>query len=297
MFRSRDHATEVPDRAASRRPWSARFAWLTLIGGGALLAMRVSVATVVAVHGDGMSPTLLEGDYVVILRERWTVERGDVVVYDPALALGPGQTFTEAPARFDSPAAPNADGREFPDARRAPRAPYRNTAVVDREALEQNWTKVQHKSQGITGPPTTMRLGRVLAVPGDQVEFHVEGATLGLAVGGSALRSKTDPQSEHGPSIAYEHADRRRYAVTLGRGAETSWPGLELPGETAGPVQTEAEGFLIVADNRDEGSCCDSRALGWIPAEAIRGRVVLRLSADPGPDPQDRRGPALQWHP
>lgn len=296
MLRARDPDDAPVERTAPGRSWSARMAWLTLIGGGVLLAMRVSVATMVAVHGEGMAPTLHEGDYVIIVRERWTIEHGDVVVYDPDHALGPGQTFA-SPPHADSPSAPNADGREFPDPRRDPGVVYRNTAVVDREELEQNWAKVQSKTRVRTGPSTTMRLGRVLAIPGDRVEFHVPDATLGLAVEGERLESKAELRPDIVPAIAYEQADHRRYAVIPGEGRDDAWPGLELPPARGGPVQTEAEGYLIVADNRDEGSCCDSRALGWIPAEAIRGKVVLRLATHPGRAPEERRPPALLWNP
>lgn len=296
MFRARDPHEASLERLPPRRSWSARMAWLTLVGGGALLALRVSVATVVAVHGNGMAPTLLEGDYVVVLRERWTVERGDVVVYDPAMALGPGsETLAESPPT-DSPSAPNAHGREFPDARRDPQAAFRNTAVVDRDALEQNWEKVQDKSHGLVGEASSMRLGRVLAAPGDTIEFHVEGATLGLRVDGERLTSKVDPGGDPDLPIAYENGIRRRYAVRMAD-AKATWPGLDLPPPGSGPVQTQAEGYLIVADNRDEGSCCDSRALGWIPAEAVRGKVVLRLSSHPERRTADRRHPAIQWNP
>lgn len=296
MFRARDPDDAPIERQPPRRSWSARIAWLTLVGGGALLALRVSVATVVAVHGNGMAPTLLEGDYVVVLRERWTVERGDVVVYDPAMALGPGvEALAESPPT-DSPSAPNAHGHEFPDARRDPRYAYRNTAVVDRDALEQNWEKVQSKSHGLVGPSSSMRLGRVLATPGDTVEFHVDGATLGLRIDGEPLSSKHDPQGDPEDAIAYESGVRRRYAVRMAD-ADAAWPGLDLPPPGNGPVQTRAEGYLIVADNRDEGSCCDSRALGWIPAEAVRGKVVLRLASNPEHRAGDRRHPAIQWNP
>jgi hypothetical protein len=39
----------------------------------------------------------------------------------------------------------------------------------------------------------------------------------------------------------------------------------------------EADGYLVIADNRDEGACCDSRALGFVEAGRIRGEIVLRL--------------------
>ena len=51
---------------------------------------------------------------------------------------------------------------------------------------------------------------------------------------------------------------------------------MRLPGD-AGPLEVEADGYLVIADNRDEGACCDSRALGFVGPERIRGEIVLRL--------------------
>ena len=51
---------------------------------------------------------------------------------------------------------------------------------------------------------------------------------------------------------------------------------MRLPGD-AGPLEVEADGYLVIADNRDEGACCDSRALGFVGADRIRGEIVLRL--------------------
>ena len=39
----------------------------TMVGGGLFLVPRLSVATVVAIHGDGMAPTLVDGDHVLFL--------------------------------------------------------------------------------------------------------------------------------------------------------------------------------------------------------------------------------------
>ena len=63
-------------------------------------------------------------------------------------------------------------------------------------------------------------------------------------------------------------------------------------------VELEAPGYLVVADNRDDGACCDSRAIGWIPAEAIRGRVLVRLTSNPEAAPDlDPAARGLQWKP
>lgn len=299
------------------RSWSTRLAWLTLVGGVAVVLTRVSVATVVQIHGDGMAPTLLDGDHVMLVRGHRMVERGDVVVYMPGAVL-PHSPSDPQIAEADHPRADNDHGEEMPDLRQEPGRHLRNTAVIDPQELEDNWQKVQARSDGLAGastPPPTLRVGRVLAVPGDRVAFHVPGAALGLAIEGTpvlhksaeplrlALRDASDPEGPAGPprirTTAYESTDDRRYRVLVPVDEPVEpWPGLQLPSPEAGPVEVQAPGYLVVADNRDDGACCDSRAVGWIPAEAVRGRVLVRLtgSASAAPDlaPQAR---GLQWKP
>lgn len=311
MFRRRDDSEENrPSQSGpSGRSWSARIAWLTLFGGAALVVTRLSVATVLEIHGDGMAPTLMDGDHVVLLRDDELV-RGDIVVYDPAGAR-PGVWDPNVPDIEDKTG--KRAGEDYPDARRSPEGDFRNTAVVDREELEDNWKKVQSKSSGIAnrkqaGP---LRLGRVLAAPGDRVTFHARGGALGLAVDGALLPHKDaqpirialrGSQPERAPqlrALAYENTEQRRYPVLV-RSAEhpPAWPGLALPPVDTGPVEIEAPGYLIVADNRDDGDCCDSRALGWIPADAIRGKVLLRLPGDPEATPDlDPAARGLLWDP
>lgn len=281
MFRRNedDDEDERTPKRSSGHTWSTRFAWATLFGGAALLFARVSVATVVQIHGEGMAPTFVDGDYVMLLRERWTLQRGDVVVYDPDLAIGAGPPSPD-PEHADAPRARDDRGRQLPDPHREPTPDLRNTAVVDREELEKNWEKVQRKSGGIVRyEATPMRLGRIVAVPGDRLTFHVEGAVLGLAVDDQPLTAKRSTVGSAG--VAFESTDERRYPVLLGDDDREPWSGLALPGSAGGPVELVAEGYLVLADNRDEGACCDSRALGFIPPEAIRGKVVLRWAGEP----------------
>lgn len=312
-LRRHDDEPEAPVR--SGRSWSTRLAWLTLVGGVVLVATRVGVATVVQIHGDGMAPTLLDGEHVMLVRGSVGVERGDVVVYVPGSASPwPGQEPEMGEA--DDPRADNGEGRELPDVREDPDRDLRNTAVIDPEELEDNWQKVQARSGGLaTYEAPTLRVGRVLAVPGDRVAFHVPGAALGLAIEGQplvhkgaeplrlALRDADDPEGPAGPprmrGIAYESAGDRRYQVLVPADEPREpWPALVLPPAEAGPVELEAPAYLVVADNREDGACCDSRAVGWVPAEAIRGRVLVRLtgnaSAAPDLDPGAR---GVQWKP
>jgi len=297
------------------RGWSTRLAWLTLMGGAALVVMRVGVATVVQIHGDGMAPTLLDGDHVMLVRGSLGVERGDVVVYVPDAAtrgLPPEPGLAEA----DDPRADNDNGEELPDVREDPSRDLRNTAVIDPEELEDNWEKVQARSDGLaTYEAPTLRVGRVLARPGDRVAFHVPGAALGLAIDGHplvhkraeplrlALREADDPDGPAGAprmrATAYESTEERRYQVLVPAvEPDEAWPGMELPPAEAGPVELEAPAYLVVADNREDGACCDSRAVGWVPAEAIRGRVLVRLTGNAAAAPDlDPGARGLQWKP
>lgn len=324
----RPRTLSEPDDDARPRPrdrsWSTRLAWLVLFGGAGLVVTRMAVATVVQLHGDGMAPTLLDGDHVVLLRGRWSIERGDVVVYDPT---PPPQGEVVAPPvpERDAPQADNDEGQQFPDARRDPENDLRNTAVVDPDDLEEGWSKVQARADGIaTGYALpSLRLGRVLAMPGDRVAFHVPGAALGLAIDGIPLTDKagdpmqlrlvdpalTDDEQEPDASdapeakgrlrnVAWETCGDRRYPVLPGAKDDPSWTALELPPAAAGPVEIQAEGYLVLADNRDDGACCDSRALGWVRADAIRGEVVARLSGSSAATPDLAPGSrGVLWKP
>jgi signal peptidase I len=305
-----------PARAAPRGGhWSTRLAWLTLVGGVALVITRVGVATVVQVHGDGMAPTLLDGDHVMLVRASAAVERGDVVVYAPG-AVVPLVPPEPEIAQADDPRSDNGGGEELPDVRDEPSRDLRNTAVIDPDELEDNWAKVQARSDGLaTYEAPTLRVGRVVAVPGDRVAFHVPGAALGLAIDGApllqkvgeplrlALRDADDPEGPVGAprmrATAYETTDERRYQVLVAvEEPAEPWPGLGLPPAEAGPVELKAPGYLVVADNREDGACCDSRAVGWVPAEAIRGRVLVRLTGNAAAAPDlDPKARGLQWKP
>ena len=315
MWNRRDEDEEEQYHRPAGRSWSSRLAWLTLLGGAALVITRVSVATVVQVHGDGMAPTLLHGEQIVLLRDRWSLERGDIVVYDPSLAVS-GETLESVAAEHDAPRSSTEDGDELPDMRRDPNADFRNTAVVDPEELEENWEKVQRRSEGIASRERMpLRVGRVLAVPGDLITVHVPDAPLGLAVNGDPLQAKpaepirislrgeavppADPPPARMRGVAYELTGERRYPVlTPVVDGSTDWVGLGVPEPEGGPVELEAPAYLVVADNRDEGACCDSRALGWIPADAIHGKVLMRLPGDPSATPDlDPSTRGLLWEP
>ena len=291
----RSDPDEPPPRHRPDRSWSTRLAWSVLVLGAAAIGVRASIATIVQVHGDGMAPSILDGDHVLVVRGRWTVERGDVVVYDPHPPIPvPGVTERLSPGHPDG----RPDAGEFTDVTHQPRADLRNTAVVDVTELENRWQDVQKRSDPITraaGPTTVLRVGRILAVPGDRLTFHAAQAAMGLAVNGTAIEHKAGapirlllrpaPDQERAPALrvtAYETLGDRRYPVleSTEKGA-LAWPALGLPAASHGPVEIVAEGYLVVADYRDEGACCDSRAVGWIAPEHIRGEVAFRLAGDP----------------
>lgn len=286
---------EPPAPPRRRVPWSSRIAFGVLVLGGLAVVARVSIATVVQIHGDGMAPNLVDRDHVVLFRSTYDIGHGDIVVYDPTQRL-----VRKQPSPSDARHTPATDDEATPD------RTLQNTAVVDAQEIEENWERIQRRAKDKS---PSFRVGRVLARPGDEVVFNVESAALGLVVNGEPLEQKpaspqrvataTTPKDDAPPatlrSIAYESIGDRRYTV-IPSTKTTEWVGMELPPPEVGPVEVRAEGFLVLADNRDEGACCDSRKLGWIPREAIRGELVLRFGGDatatPDVDPAARR---LDW--
>lgn len=285
-----------------QRSASTKLAYCVLVGGAVLIATRTLLATVIQVHGDGMAPTILDGESVVMVRGTWGIEPGDLVVYDP----------TPPPEEAcDDDEAPDADGRPSPapgpseggasvDDRRTPRGELHDAAVVDVEDVETNWQRVRDRDS--KAHPRNFRIGRVLARPGDTVTFHVPDVALGLVINGSPIQQKLDdpirlvlagrgaPGEDRDAintprlrTLAWETLGDTRYPVLPGT-SPTRWPAIPLP-DDLGPVEVRAEGYLILADNRDEGACCDSRAIGWVSAEKVRGEVVVRLAGDPGAAP------------
>lgn len=294
MFRRpADEPPPPPPRSSS-----ARVAWVMLLGLGGLVFARASLATVVEVHGAGMAPTILDRESVLMVRGTWGIERGDVVVYDPTppRAAEPEPERT-SPAPRSSP-GPLERGRTS-DPERRPRGELRNTAVVEVDEVEANWDRVREADED---RPRGYRVGRVLARPGDAVTFHVPEVALGILVNGEPIAHKPGEPVElpiaSSPAAKRSEPERRatawetlgdvRYPILAGR-TPARWTGIAAP-EGLGSVELIAEGYLVLADNRDEGACCDSRVLGWIPAAKIRGEVVLRLPGESG-----ERG--LQWLP
>ena len=309
-----------PDASAPIRTWSKRLAWGVLVGGGLLVGLRVAFATVVRVHGDGMVPTLVDGDHVLLLRGQWSIERGDVVVYS-TLTATTSSPATATPPEQDAPRSRRDDGRELPDARQTPARDLRNTAVVDPDefgdALDENWRKVQARAEAGIGTVQAYRVGRVLAMPGDRVSFVDDRDGLGLIVDGHRVEQKEssavvvalrDAPDDHSPHRAlWEQGGARRYLVLDSGTASPDWRRLTIGhGQLGEPF--EAPGYLVLADNRDDGRCCDSRALGWIEPDALRGEVLIRLGAptetaqDPTWDPLESQAPntiqrGFQWKP
>lgn len=286
MFRrKRDPDLELEAEAKRRKPdrsWPTRIAWGVLIGAFALVVTRASIATVVKIHGHGMAPTIADGDAVLLLRSTRSIEAGDIVVYDPT-----PMPQSIDPSEPPPPGAPDTRGHGLADPDADPSGQLVNTAVVDVEAVERRFERMRgEEAAPPEAPPTSYRLGRVLAVPGDAVSFNVTEGALGLAINGAPIESEpapprrdSDESSRTMRAAAYERAGETRYEVLVGT-QPPRWPGMELPFED-NPVQIRATGYLIVADNRDEGACCDSRELGWIAPERVRGEIAARIAASP----------------
>ncbi|NVB41462.1 hypothetical protein G6O69_26730 [Pseudenhygromyxa sp. WMMC2535] len=316
MFGRRDDDYEDERRPRGRqRSWSTRIAAAVLLGGVGLIFTRATLATLLQIHGDGMAPTILDGESVMMVRGGWGIEAGDIVVYDPTptpLAFEPPDEPQLADDPLDGPSGPS-EGERIIDPDRLAEGELRNTAVVDVDDVESNWQRVRERGQ--RDAPRNFRVGRVLAVPGDTVTFNVPDASLGLAVNGRPLAQKLidpmrlilagqpvlgeDQREVDTPKLrtaAWETLGDARYPV-LPSSVPPTWTGMALPGDL-GPIELQAEGYLILADNRDEGACCDSRELGWVPADKLRGEVVLRLAGDPGAAPDsDPRSRGLAWLP
>ncbi len=305
---SPDAAAPAERGRTAPRGWSSRLAWGVLVGCGVIVAARVVFATAVRVHGDGMAPTLVDGDHVLLLRGTWSVDRGDVVVYAARLHA-PAPAASERRSS-DGPRSRSDDGREFPDARRAPQGELRNTAVVDPEelgeALDENWRTVQARADAGLASRTTYRVGRVLARPGDRVVLSLERDGVGITVEGQRVEQKEgtpvrlqleDDTAPRQRRALWEQAGDRRYLVLDAGDRAPRWAALLPEGATLGEA-IAAPGYLVLADNRDEGRCCDSRALGWIEPDAIRGEVLARLAGDTTALPELEPGSrGLQWKP
>jgi signal peptidase I len=314
MLRKRDSDDEQPPRRGRPQPprkrnFSTRLAWWVLVGGAGVIITRASMATIIQVHGDGMAPTILDGESVLMIRGTWGIGAGDIVVYDPTPPSEAYEDEADPMQRLrDEALGPSPGGSQIDrDLRRT--GELRNTAVVEVDDVESNWQRVRER--GDRARPRNFRVGRVLAVPGDTVTFHVPDVALGIVVNGTPLQQKPDdpirlvlagkPAPGEDPRerdalrlrpLAWETLGDARYPILLDDG-DPSWPGMGLPGDL-GPIEVHADGYLILADNRDEGACCDSRALGWVPADRIRGEVVMRLAGDPGAAPDsDPRSRAL----
>jgi signal peptidase I len=283
-----DAVPPPPDRS-----WPTRIAWGVLIGGFALVLTRASVATVVRVHGTGMDPTISDGDGVLLIRSTLSLEAGDIVVYDPTLPSPAEETLAEELHGQD----PTGDS-QFGDFDPA-QGPLPNTAVVDVEGVEKRWGRLSRAKSGPKGPPATYRIGRVLALPGDAVSFHVPNVPLGLAINGVPLRTESatarDDAEQEGTALTrIEMGPQGPYQVRPS--TQLAWPGMVLPDDN-GPVQIRADGYLIVADNRDESACCDSRAIGWVPSDHVRGEIALRIRAHAPTTQEGREATRVQWLP
>ncbi|MGB1699835.1 MAG: S24/S26 family peptidase, partial [Nannocystaceae bacterium] len=305
MRRRRDpEPEETPRRRASTRPArGSRLAFYVLVAAAVTIGVRATVATVIPVHGDGMAPTLLDGDVVLMTRGRWNVGLGDLVVYAPEATSLP-QSPPMLPPDPSGTRAPRGPS----DTSELRHTPFPNAAVVDKDQLDAavgaQWADVQRRSGASERrvPARSLRIGRVLARPGDRVTFYAPESAMGIAVNGVPLRHKAgfaqrmvlpeapspgerhrDLQAASVRATAYESLGDRRYPILVSGDPEVleqldallvSSPGRPH----ASPTSVVAPGYLVFSDNRPEGACCDSRAIGWIDPEALEGEVIARLS-------------------
>lgn len=293
------------NQAPQSRNLGAKLAWVVLIGGAVAVGARATVATVVEVHGDGMAPTIFDGDNVLLTRGAWNLEAGDIVIYDPARTV---PALPDEPPPEGSPEGVVETEPNYTDPSLSPRGELRNTAVVDMEEIETRWERLRQKNAKAAKQRRSevLRVGRVVAVPGDRVTFNVPDAAHGVAVNGAPLQQKpgepmrlvledqTEPRLR---ATAYEWIGSLRYPVLVPVTEDPGWPGMQLPGDL-GPIEVEATGYLVLADNREEGACCDSRALGFVDPSAIKGEVRARVSGDAHSSPDatpESRGP--RWLP
>jgi signal peptidase I len=310
-------------RGGAKAARGSRLALYVLVTAAVTIGVRATVATVVPVHGDGMAPTLLDGDVVLMTRGRWRVELGDVVVYAPVATTRASAT---------TPLPPDPSGTRAPrgesDESRLRHAPFPNAAVVDTgqidAAVNAQWKQVQRRSGADKerSRNRSLRIGRVLARPGDRVTFNAPESAMGIAVNGVPLRHKSSfarrmvlpaqpTQGERARDLdiatvratAYESLGERRYPILVSSERENlgGLDALVVPSATRAsetPTSIIAPGYLVFSDNRPEGACCDSRAVGWIDPDAVEGEVVARLSGaiDKAPDADPAaRGP--RWIP
>ena len=225
-----------------------------------MIATRTLLATVIQVHGDGMAPTILDGESVVMIRGTWGIEPGDLVVYDPTPP--PEEACDDDERDADgrpSPAPGPSEGGAPVDDRRTPRGELHDAAVVDVEDVESNWQRVRDRDS--KARPRNFRIGRVLARPGDTVTFNVPDVALGLVINGSPVQQKLDdpirlvlagrgaPGEDREDlaeprlrTLAWETLGDTRYPVLPGTAAP-SWPAIPLP-DDLGPVENPCRGLL-----------------------------------------------------
>ena len=128
---------------------------------------------------------------------------------------------------------------------------------VDDLGLDKEWSKVQRRSgvdKELPPAPSSFRVGRILARPGDTVTFRSDGRT-GLAINGAPIehkaagmidlvvRGRPDPSessaaldSPRSRGSAYEMVGGRRFRVLATPGVGERWPAMRLPSDP-GPVE------------------------------------------------------------
>lgn len=249
--------------------WRTRLGRWGLSGFLLLAGVRVFCATVVQVEGQAMAPNLGDADRIVVARGDWLIAPGDAVVYHPPPSFwqnGEGQAPPNgrAPLQQAPLAVSLSTGKTLP------------SAWLDAEVLATRWQSLNNDSRAVDS--AQWWIGRVLARPGDVVVFGDPAAKQGIIVNGVVIHDVADPQAGTPTKPTRKVVMGERVVAVQGSALRLDLARL-LPPNTTLPVAVSAPGYLLLADDRDRGACCDSRRLGWIARSAVEGSVVARVRA------------------
>ena len=282
-----------------------RIVWPTIgLSIAALVMLRLFVVTILVIEGNAMAPSLRNGDQVILLRGTWGLSAGDVVAFD-VTKTRPSQPDSPKPRSLppptNDPKTPAPEERPkngtqndpssdvFRQSAESPRRELRDTHLwIDATEVEDRWERLSNQAaqsgvpDSVLGSAATgtgaIGIGRIIALPGQRVTFRDSKCPLGLA-GPESHCLIRQHQTKDGRTL--EHRGAVQYAVLHSNDSEMDdWAAMTLPDDTL-PVEIIAPGYLILSDDRSSHSAFDSRAIGWIDPEHIRGELVFRVNHDP----------------
>lgn len=296
-----DEEEALQQRASSRR------AIFVLLGGAALLllALRVFVGTLVPIQGDGMAPTLRSGDYALLLRGHWGLERADLVVFERGASLSPSPAAAPEepqPSRISPSDIPKQDRQTLWIPQREVQRRFddlvADTMVAKDRALGAQASLAADSSQA-QPQGKELSIGRIMARPGDRLRLGQRGCPWGLAeISGACLLQRKQDAAGHGleqlgPHL-YRLSDPRDEAAippdTLDATSPASRPdplpvvlgAQEPPNSRDREAPRPPQRGLVTAEHyllRIQEFASDSRAqLQWVRPAAIRGELVYRIN-------------------